>query len=607
MKNTLAILATIMAGLMVQTHAEVVLSDDFTVTGGANADINAELGGGRNTGTLTTTYTLEGNAISGAAAINDFFGNGGNAHMSGTLTNGVWMSLDLDTNFGTKLAGQTWELEFTTHVVDQGNWTGGWSGFGVSSASGDIVPFGDFGVIIRPDNAVSIFTNGVYSHNVSASHNPFDHILKFKATFNETYGNVTVAYDAFDAATTNYLGTGLIGTISFNFSSGDRYVDVRVVADSVSAPDATDAYYDGIRIETTPGSAPEYLFFDSYDTADTNDINADILSRQTNSVFVAPYTLNSDHYAIESDKLKVLRGAGLFSTTANLNDIVGENFEFGFQLDLDMTDSSWTSTHILSANETGRGQSRIGLYATGSGDTTWAYLLYKGTDGAGANNVLEGISLALMVEKIPTFDKLAPHELKFISTAGTGGTNHYDFVVDGVTIISNVEYAFSEGTVRTIETINTLPADLSQNAFYDDLYIKVIKGVTYDDWADDNGLIGADRDFGADLEPDGMDNLLEYALGGDPLADDAGAILPTADFTLAGVRYIYSRRVDATLRGLTYGLIVNTDGLQLPWTPVGTAFETGTGVINPEFEAVTNDLPTSTEIGFVNLEVSGAN
>ena len=134
-----------------------------------------------------------------------------------------------------------------------------------------------------------------------------------------------------------------------------------------------------------------------------------------------------------------------------------------------------------------------------------------------------------------------------------------------------------------------------------------IKGVTYGVWAAKKGLAaGVNDDRTDDPDLDGMENLLEYALGGDPLVDDAASILPTADFTVDTIEYIYNRRTDHALRGLDYGLAVTIDDLQLgAWTNYGTAFETGVGAIDSEFDSVTNTLPiTGVDMGFLNLEVT---
>lgn len=131
-------------------------------------------------------------------------------------------------------------------------------------------------------------------------------------------------------------------------------------------------------------------------------------------------------------------------------------------------------------------------------------------------------------------------------------------------------------------------------------------------WAAGFGLV-ATNESGAtttDFELDGLDNLTEYALGGNPTDDDAADINPTLSGPMAGTNtmaYVYTRRTDATHRGLSYTLTMTTDDLpSATWTslPVG-AWETGSGpAADPLFESVTNAVPTDTPIGFVNLEVT---
>ncbi|RKX38639.1 MAG: hypothetical protein DRP64_15400, partial [Verrucomicrobia bacterium] len=134
---------------------------------------------------------------------------------------------------------------------------------------------------------------------------------------------------------------------------------------------------------------------------------------------------------------------------------------------------------------------------------------------------------------------------------------------------------------------------------------------SYVEWAmsfglDDTNGTGATT---FDVEPDGMDNLLEYALGGNPTNDDAASVLPMFGIMDAGggsnaMDYVYNRRLDAALRGLTYGLNESTNLLS-EWNYVGTDYETGSADIDSSFESVTNTIPIITEKGFINLEIEG--
>ena len=129
----------------------------------------------------------------------------------------------------------------------------------------------------------------------------------------------------------------------------------------------------------------------------------------------------------------------------------------------------------------------------------------------------------------------------------------------------------------------------------------------YAAWVDGFGLSATNVSGSVtnDFDLDGLDNLTEYALGGNPTIDDAASINPTISGSAGSLEYVYKRRNDATFRGLAYGLVVTTDDLvQDNWTPVGTALETGFGPIDPAFDSVTNGIPTDTPIGFINLEVT---
>jgi hypothetical protein len=113
----------------------------------------------------------------------------------------------------------------------------------------------------------------------------------------------------------------------------------------------------------------------------------------------------------------------------------------------------------------------------------------------------------------------------------------------------------------------------------------------YEVWASGYDLTGSDAETTADPDWDGMVNLIEYGLGGNPTnAMDVG-ILPffgrtDADGTNA-FEYVYRRRIDAAARGLTYFLELNPDLVAGPWTNAGYTV-VGSGIVDPDFEAVTN-------------------
>ncbi len=84
---------------------------------------------------------------------------------------------------------------------------------------------------------------------------------------------------------------------------------------------------------------------------------------------------------------------------------------------------------------------------------------------------------------------------------------------------------------------------------------------------------------------------------------DGAAFAPDFDFVGDWVTYVYNRRRDATIRGLSYGLNVSVD-LSGAWVYAGTAYETTSSAIDSEFESVTNKIDvTGLDQGFVQLEI----
>jgi len=110
--------------------------------------------------------------------------------------------------------------------------------------------------------------------------------------------------------------------------------------------------------------------------------------------------------------------------------------------------------------------------------------------------------------------------------------------------------------------------------------------------------------------PDGdeLDTFSEYAFGGNPTVNDAAAYLPSHGVTHTGstvfMDYVYNRRRDAAARGLSYGINTSTN-LVGNWEYLGTGNETGSAIIDSDFESVTNTIPFLGDAGFVQLEVSG--
>ncbi|RKY67664.1 MAG: hypothetical protein DRQ24_12560, partial [Candidatus Latescibacterota bacterium] len=348
-----------------------------------------------------------------------------------------------------------------------------------------------------------------------------------------------------------------------------------------------------------------YAFFDTFDTPDTTDVNANYTTRQTNGFISSTYTEFADaSNLIESNRLSII-GGGALDLDVNLADhMVGHDFTVSIDATMLNTNAKWSAFYVLSANENSRGLSRMGFHYWGAPQAT-AFTVYSGV----AAQVATGVTVAQLNTLFGSYDREVPHTIQFVSTEGP--TNTYDFVIDGLVVLNDLPYAFSEDTTRTLGFVATVtPA--TKGVLYDNLGLSypgaVTPDATYEQWAIDNSLVGDYALRTADPDTDGMDNLLEYALGGDPNVDDADAKLPVSGIENVGgtnwFGYVYRRRVDAVERGLEYGVTLNDTGLVYgSWTNIGTSAEYATASIDEDFEEVTNVFSTVEVKKFVGLEV----
>lgn len=591
MKKLLTIAAIIATGLAV--HAQtLVFNDTFdSGLGVATNDMNYNLAG-RQTGLLAPNgiYLNDASYLS-RLTVNGEFSTGFTPAPQWEYMNGNMAPFLTGNSFSIKLEGKL--------VQDSAD---AWSSFAVVSdteSSRDLTPMGFFIHQQLPSHVGDLIY--VYSGtpgNISYTPIHTDLLNVQLGTTFSVYDSHTYEIRAFaDSAlkgTYNFLVDGVFiqGGLPYEFSDGTgrrlEWVNTGVAA-----------LWDNLNVTTIP--TPEYVFIDTFDTADTADINTGLENRQAaGRVAIAPYSLSTADYSIVGNKLSQDGAIKWLWNEASLEGYInGQDFEFSAKITTEEAGLNWTEIYLFGIGET-QDTSRFAVLVQGAAADN-ACILMSGT-GPGRDQNYITIAEVEAATGVP-YVRNAEHTFQLISMAGTGGTNTVELVIDGASIRSGIEYLISGSEKIRIGLVKTSSADI----YYDDIYVKLIKGVTYDDWAAEKGLTaGVNGDRTDDPDTDSVENLLEYALGGDPLFDDAATILPTADFTVDTIEYIYNRRSDHALRGLDYGLALTIDDLQLGiWTNYGTAFETGAGAIDSEFDSVTNTLPISgMDKGFFNLEVT---
>ncbi|QHI70350.1 hypothetical protein [Tichowtungia aerotolerans] len=169
--------------------------------------------------------------------------------------------------------------------------------------------------------------------------------------------------------------------------------------------------------------------------------------------------------------------------------------------------------------------------------------------------------------------------IRFAIDSGSGGTGLSD---------SQIEKISLNGTLLT-----------TNDTSVSDGYLYIANGAgseaLYNMWAGEYELTSPESDLLSDPDGDGANNLLEYALGGNPTNSDASAILPVYSVTNQNgtnwLEYVYFRRLDAADRGINYTVEKNSNLLSVEsWSTNGIA-ETSAPV-DAEFESVTNRVST---------------
>jgi hypothetical protein len=170
--------------------------------------------------------------------------------------------------------------------------------------------------------------------------------------------------------------------------------------------------------------------------------------------------------------------------------------------------------------------------------------------------------------------------------------NHGHVTIDGVVDSNSMHYAISnDGLASTI----ALPGDRTP-------------GESYVAWAAFYGLTDTNSAaMSANPDGDGLDNLAEYAVGGNPNnGGDTGHAPVTAMQAEGGTNwfvFVHTERSDAAERGLSYGLERGADLIGATWD--GSGIEAmGSGILNDDFNTVTNRIETdSADSQFIRLRV----
>ena len=147
---------------------------------------------------------------------------------------------------------------------------------------------------------------------------------------------------------------------------------------------------------------------------------------------------------------------------------------------------------------------------------------------------------------------------------------------------------------------------------FDNFYIIADSGLgdSYTSWIYSYGLTdtGGAGSMNADPDSDGLSNLAEYALGGNPTNSAVRGYSVVASLSEQGganwLKYVHFERADKGLRGLSYAPERIVSLGETNWNSTGFVM-VGSGSYDSEFNVVTNQLEIDSEdIQFVRLRIT---
>jgi len=284
--------------------------------------------------------------------------------------------------------------------------------------------------------------------------------------------------------------------------------------------------------------------------------------------------------------------------TTLVGDIDGDGIDDIVQVDDRNSNGSWTWMTGLTALG---GGTPAGIDITFGGATSWASPFVLHPNSISATPLLADMNN-------DGRDDLVLYE-EYLDVGGTGTvwgrllTSLTDDPAGGL-FMNGFDFATFYDYVATfgVDASGMIPMVGSAHTTDQQGYYRV--------WAHGFGLTDTNTtaalDF--DFESDGLDNLSEYALGGNPLVDDAATYgLVTTSIDTDNWDSVYRRRVDAADRGLAYDLQYKLDLILDPaWTSTGGTGET-TNTTDSAFDVVTNSISiTGLDRAFLNLEITGS-
>lgn len=211
-------------------------------------------------------------------------------------------------------------------------------------------------------------------------------------------------------------------------------------------------------------------------------------------------------------------------------------------------------------------------------------------------SVVDGLNDSVMINKgdaLATFEVDTFYNLTVMSD--TVGSFNFTITESGSsTVLNPAQTAVDAGSGLHQDGYGGVLVSTSgaYPVYFDDFRLLVDFSQEYSLWILNYSDLGSATNMTDDADNDGLNNLIEFAFGGNPLDSEDTGYQPSVSLQQEDgtnwLEYVYAERIDAGDRGLSYSVEQTTNLVPGVWTNAGSGFA-GTGELESGlFNSVTN-------------------
>jgi hypothetical protein len=238
----------VLCAVSVPARGAVVFLDTFDGKSDGYTDINVNLATRQAGGATGSSYTKTMVGDGGGLTLGSNPSLGSDVLLlrtTGPATDAEYTAVDLDTDFGPSLAGNTWELSYRTRL-QRGIVYSGYTGFAVGSPADTSGAGSGFAFRIGPTGSWKVYNQGTQVGSGSAGENTYYNNYSVRAAFYETTGMAQL-WVAFEGTT----NTVYLGSFTADFADDSRFVELRNHLDIETDTGVVDAAFDDLKIEAS--------------------------------------------------------------------------------------------------------------------------------------------------------------------------------------------------------------------------------------------------------------------------------------------------------------------------------------------------------------------